>query len=172
MMTYDVDITKGMRTLLVVDGENIFHMARKMGMSIDYSKLRSMLDSDAEYLRSYFYSSSSNYEKDDRVYKFHDMLKNNGFKLVEFDNSVRRVNSQLIISLDTYRRAVEGDIEHVIIMSGNGDFVKLVESLQEKGIMTTVIYSKEYGMSYELRLQVDAFHDICTLGVTSPLTMI
>ena len=61
---------------------------------------------------------------------------------------------------------IAGNIDHMVLFSGDGDFRSLVEAVQRKGVKVTVISTistQPPMIADELRRQADVFTDIVTL---------
>jgi uncharacterized LabA/DUF88 family protein len=61
---------------------------------------------------------------------------------------------------------IANSIDHMVLFSGDGDFTRLVESVQRKGVRVTVISTVSTQppmVADELRRQADIFTDIVTL---------
>jgi len=102
-----------------------------------------------------------------------DFLDYNGFTVVT--KPVRRFtdaqghtrtkgNMDIEIAVDMLGLA--GDIDHAILFSGDGDFRRLVEAVQAKGVRVTVISTLKTQppqIADDLRRQADAFIDLADL---------
>jgi uncharacterized LabA/DUF88 family protein len=99
-----------------------------------------------------------------------DWLDYNGYRVVtkptkEFVDSTgrRKVKGNMDIELAIDALELAPFIDHAVIFSGDGDFRSLVEALQRRGVLVSVvstITSQPPMVADELRRQCDAFIDI------------
>ena len=127
----------------------------------------------ARLVRAYYYTAIVEGEEYSPVRPLVDFLDYNGFTVVT--KPVRRFtdaqghtrtkgNMDIEIAVDMLGLA--GDIDHAILFSGDGDFRRLVEAVQAKGVRVTVISTLKTQppqIADDLRRQADAFIDLADL---------
>ena len=62
---------------------------------------------------------------------------------------------------------IASHVDHIVLISGDGDFRRLVEALQRRGIVVTVassMHTRPSTVADELRRQANHFVDLNTLG--------
>ena len=77
-----------------------------------------------------------------------------------FSDGTRKADLDLVLVVDVIRRLPT--MEVVALMSGDGDYVPMVEYLREHGVRVEV-YSFADAIAEELRLAANAWHDISAL---------
>ncbi len=74
-----------------------------------------------------------------------------------FADGTRKADLDLVLAVDVIRRIESMDV--MVLMSGDGDFVPVVDLVREKGVRVEV-YAFVESLAEELRLATDAFYDI------------
>jgi uncharacterized LabA/DUF88 family protein len=102
-----------------------------------------------------------------------DWLDYNGYTVVtkatkEFVDQTgrRKVKGNMDIELAVDAMETAGNIDHMVLFSGDGDFRSLVEAVQRRGVRVTVvstISTQPPMVADELRRQADIFLDIVDL---------
>jgi uncharacterized LabA/DUF88 family protein len=99
-----------------------------------------------------------------------DWLDYNGYTMVtkpakEFTDAMghRRIKGNMDIELAVDVLEMAEHLDHIILFSGDGDFRRLVEAVQRKGVRVTVVStvrSQPSMVADELRRQADIFVDL------------
>ncbi len=71
----------------------------------------------------------------------------------------RQKQVDILLALDMYKLALSGKIDLAILLSGDGDFVPVLQAVKDEGVLTKVVYSRE-SIDHELRLVADMHHEI------------
>jgi uncharacterized LabA/DUF88 family protein len=158
----------GDRVAIFIDGENIHYSAKHLNMRLDYLKLCEQLTGKRRLVRSYFYTAVSN-QSEGKI-DFVNFLKLNGFKVVtkelrsynESDNPTRSVRSSLDIELAIDVLELAPQLDVVILCSGDGDFIPLVESVARQGKHVEVCALREM-TSTDLIAAADVYTDLASL---------
>ena len=74
-----------------------------------------------------------------------------------FADGTRKADLDLVLAVDVIRRIESMDV--MALLSGDGDFVPVVDLVREKGVRVEV-YAFTESMAEELRLHTDAFYDL------------
>ena len=103
-----------------------------------------------------------------------DWLDYNGYTMVtkpikEFTDSQGRRKTKGSVDIDLAIDALEmaDKVDHVLLFSGDGDFRRLVEAIQRRGVRVTVvstIKAQPPMVADELRRQADNFIELNDLG--------
>ena len=127
-------------------------------------------------IRAYYYTAVTEGQGDFHSIKpLVDWLDYNGYSLVtkpvkEFTDSStgryrRKGNMDIELAIDMLEMA--GSLDHAILFSGDGDFRRLVEAVQRRGVRVTVISTLKSSpspiISDDLRRQADVFVDLGAL---------
>lgn len=158
------------RTALFIDGANLYSAARSLGFDIDYRLLREHFASQARVIRAIYYTAVIEDQEYSPIRPLVDWLDYNGFTMVtkptkEFTDAAgrRKIKGNMDIELAVDLMEMAPNLDHIVLFSGDGDFRRLVEAVQRKGIRVTVVSTVESSppmVADELRRQADNFIDL------------
>ncbi len=161
------------KVAVFIDGANLYATARALGFDIDYKRLQTYFSSKCNLVRSYYYTALIEDQEYSPIRPLVDWLDYNGYTMVtkptkEFTDATgrRKIKGNMDIELAIDVMEMANNIEHIIIFSGDGDFRRLVEAVQRKGVRVTVIStlrSQPSMIADELRRQADVFVDLETM---------
>jgi uncharacterized LabA/DUF88 family protein len=161
------------RVAVFIDGANLYQAARGIGFDIDYKRLLRAFSYDCRLIRAYYYTALLDSQEYSPVRPLVDWLDYNGYTMVtkplrEFTEATGRRkykgNMDVEIAVDVMELAA--NLDHVVLLSGDGDFRRLVESVQRRGVRVTVvstIRTQPPMVADELRRQADRFIDLAEL---------
>lgn len=167
-------IYKQEKTALFVDGANLYAAARMLDFDIDYKKLLELFRSRSLLIRAFYYTALFDDQEYSPIRPLVDWLDYNGYTMVtkpakEFTDAQGRRkikgNMDMELAIDVLEMAEH--LDHIILFSGDGDFRRLVEAVQRRGVRTTVIStirSNPPMIADELRRQADNFIELATLA--------
>ncbi len=162
------------RIALFIDGANFYAAAKALSLDIDYRKLLEEFRKRGVLIRAYYYTTLVEHEDYSPLRPLVDWLDYNGYQLVtkparEYTDSQGRKrwrgDMDVEIAVDMMEMAASAD--HLVLFSGDGDFLHLVEALQRKGVRVTVVStvkSQPPMVSDDLRRQADSFVDLADLN--------
>lgn len=155
---------------LFIDGANLYATSRALGFDIDYRKLLASFQKRGYLLRAYYYTALVEDQEYSSIRPLIDWLDYNGYKVVtkpakEFTDSTgrRKIKGNMDIELAIDVMEMAAHLDHVVLFSGDGDFRRLVEAVQRKGLRVTVvstIRSAPPMIADELRRQADTFIEL------------
>lgn len=158
---------------LFIDGANLYSTARSLGFDIDYKKLLDTFADQARLVRAFYYTALIEDQEYSPIRPLVDWLDYNGFTLVtkpikEFTDAAgrRKVKGNMDIELAIDMMEMAEKLDHIVLFSGDGDFRRLVEAVQRKGVRVTVISTirtQPPMIADELRRQADNFVDLTEL---------
>lgn len=158
------------RIALFIDGSNLYATARSLDMEIDYKRLRSFFAEQGRLIRAFYYTALLEDQEYSPLRPLVDWLDYNGFTLVtkpvkEFvdDSGRRKIKGNMDIEIAVDMLNISEQLDHVVLFSGDGDFRRLLEAVQRRGLRATVISSNRTQPSMiadELRRQADQFIDL------------
>jgi uncharacterized LabA/DUF88 family protein len=158
------------RLALFIDGANLYAAARGLGFDIDYKLLRTEFMRRGKLVRAFYYTALLETEDYSPVRPLVDWLHYNGFAMVtkpakEFTDSTgrRKVKANMDIELAVDAMEMAPHIDHMVLFSGDGDFKRLVESIQRQGVRVSIvstIRSSPPMIADELRRQADNFIEL------------
>ena len=159
---------------LFIDGANLYATAKTLGFDIDYKRLLKEFQSRGTLLRAFYYTAIIEDQEYSSIRPLIDWLDYNGYTVVtkatkEFvDQSGRRkVKGNMDIELAVNAMEIAPHVDHIVLFSGDGDFRRLVEAVQRKGVRVTVvstIRSVPPMVADELRRQADVFVELQELA--------
>lgn len=158
------------RLALFIDGANLYATARALDMEIDYKSLRAHFAKQGRLLRAFYYTAILEDQEYSPLRPLIDWLDYNGFTLVtkpvkEFtdDQGRRKIKGNMDIEIAVDMLNISDQLDHVVLFSGDGDFRRLLEAVQRRGVRATVVSSNRTQPSMiadELRRQADQFMDL------------
>jgi uncharacterized LabA/DUF88 family protein len=162
------------RIALFIDGANLYSASKGLGFDIDYKKLLDEFRKRGVLVRAYYYTALVEDQDYSPIRPLVDWLDYNGFSLVtktarEYTDAQgrKRWRGDMDIEIAVDMLEMAGHIDHVVLFSGDGDFRRLVESVQQKGVRVTVVSttrSQPPMASDDLRRQADSFVELADLA--------
>ncbi len=162
------------RLALFIDGANLYSASKGLGFDIDYKKLLAEFRTRGVLVRAYYYTALVEDQDYSPIRPLVDWLDYNGFSLVtksarEYTDSQgrKRWRGDMDIEIACDMLEMAGHVDHVVLFSGDGDFRRLVESVQRQGVRVTVVStmkSQPPMASDDLRRQADSFVDLADLS--------
>jgi uncharacterized LabA/DUF88 family protein len=162
------------RIALFIDGANLYSAAKNLGFDIDYKKLLAEFRTRGVLVRAYYYTALVENEDYSPIRPLVDWLDYNGYALVtktarEYTDREgrKRWRGDMDVEIAVDMMELAGHEDHVVLFSGDGDFRRLVQSVQQKGVRVTVVStvkSQPPMASDDLRRQADAFVDLQDLA--------
>src|SRR6202789_2061599 len=159
---------------LFIDGANLYGGTKSLGFDIDYKRLLQEFQSRGVLVRAYYYTALMEDQDYSPIRPLVDWLDYNGFTLVtkparEFVDSQgrKRWRGDMDVDLAVDMMELADRVDHVVLFSGDGDFRRLVEAMQRKGVRVTVVStvkSQPPMASDDLRRQADVFIDLADLA--------
>lgn len=157
------------KSIVFIDGSNLYGSTRKLGFEMDYAKLLDYFRKTEEekFLRMLYYTAIP--ERDNstvhKIIPLIDYLQYNGYcvrtKLIkefeEYGRTKIKGNMDVELTIDALKLAPFMDTMH--LFSGDGDFTSLVREIQSQGVMV-VVYSASDLLADELRRQADVYVDL------------
>lgn len=161
------------RIALFIDGANLYGTAKALSFDIDYRRLLSLFAAKGRLLRAFYYTALMEEQEYSPLRPLVDWLDYNGFTVVtkpakEFTDQAgrRRIKGNMDIELAIDMLEMAGHLDHIVLLSGDGDFRRLVEAVQRKGVRVSVVSSIRTSppmISDDLRRQADNFIDLAEL---------
>ncbi|MBO6826454.1 MAG: NYN domain-containing protein [Sneathiella sp.] len=161
------------RIALFIDGSNLYASARSLGVDIDYKKLLEEFTSQGRLVRAFYYTALLEDQEYSPIRPLVDWLDYNGFTMVtkpikEFTDPTgrRKIKGNMDIELAIDMMELSEHIDHAVLFSGDGDFRRLVEAVQRKGVRVTVVSTVKTSppmIADELRRQADYFMELQNL---------
>ena len=161
------------RIALFIDGSNLYAAARALNFDIDYKRLLEFFAAKGHLIRAFYYTALVEDQEYSPIRPLIDWLDYNGYTMVtkptkEFTDATgrRKIKGNMDIELAIDVMEMAERIDHVVLFSGDGDFRRLVEAVQRRGVRVTVvstIRSQPPMVADELRRQADNFLELLEL---------
>ena len=155
---------------LFIDGSNLYAAARALAFDIDYKRLLDYFSGKGRLIRAFYYTALMEEQEYSPIRPLVDWLDYNGYTMVtkptkEFTDSMgrRKIKGNMDIELAIDVMEMAERMDHIVIFSGDGDFRRLVEAVQRKGVRVSVVStvrSQPPMVADELRRQADYFMEL------------
>lgn len=163
-------IHENQRVALYIDGSNMYSAARGLGFDVDYKRLRDFFTGKARLIRAFYYTALIEDQEYSPIKPLVDWLDYNGYTMVtkptkEFTDSLgrRRIKGNMDIELAIDMLEMSAHVDHAVLFSGDGDFRRLVEAVQRRGVVVSVVStvrSTPPMIADDLRRQADMFIEL------------
>ncbi len=155
---------------LFIDGSNLYSAARALGFDIDYKRLLDLFGAKGRLIRAFYYTALLDEQEYSPIRPLVDWLDYNGYTMVtkptkEYTDAAgrRKIKGNMDIELAIDVMEMAQYLDHIVLFSGDGDFRRLVEAVQRKGVRVTIvstIRSVPPMVADELRRQADNFVEL------------
>jgi uncharacterized LabA/DUF88 family protein len=159
---------------LFIDGANLYSAAKSLDFDIDYRRLLEEFRKRGRLIRANYYTALIESEEYTPIRPLIDWLDYNGFKVVtkaakEYsdDSGRRRIKGDMDVEIAVDIVEAASYLDHILLFSGDGDFRKVVEAVQRKGVRVSVVSTLKSNppmASDDLRRQADSFVELAELG--------
>jgi uncharacterized LabA/DUF88 family protein len=159
---------------LFIDGSNLYAAAKALEFDIDYRSLLKWASERGRLVRAFYYTALVENEEYSPIRPLVDWLDYNGYTMVtkptkEFVDSQgrRKIKGNMDIELAIDMMEMAESLDHIMLFSGDGDFRRLIDAVQRKGVRVTVVSTVKSSppmVADELRRQADHFLDLETLA--------
>ncbi len=161
------------RFAVFIDGANLYQTAKALGYDVDYRRLLEVFSGCGRLLRAYYYTALLDEQEYSPIRPLVDWLDYNGYTMVtkplkEFSQGAgrRKFKGNMDVELAVDVMEVAGTVDHVVLMTGDGDFRRLVEAVQRRGVKVSVISTIKTQppmIADELRRQADFYIELADL---------
>jgi uncharacterized LabA/DUF88 family protein len=162
------------RMAMFIDGSNLYSAARALGFDIDYKKLLGVFAGKGRLIRAFYYTALTDDQEYSPIRPLVDWLDYNGYTMVtkpakEYTDATgrRKIKGNMDIELAIDVMEMAERLDHIVLFSGDGDFRRLVEAVQRRGVRVSVvstIRSSPPMVADELRRQADNFIELQDLA--------
>ena len=159
------------RVGLFIDGANLYAAAKALDFDIDYKRLLKHFATRGHLVRAFYYTALIDEAEYSPLRPLVDWLDYNGYTMVtkpakEFTDSTtgkRKIKGNMDIELAIDMLEMADRLDHIVLFSGDGDFRRLVEAVQRRGVRVAVVSTVKSNPSMiadELRRQADTFIEL------------
>jgi uncharacterized LabA/DUF88 family protein len=138
------------RAAILVDAANVHETCRKHGVFLDWKTFKHKMQLEMKLVGLHYFTGVHNKSRQDKMHKFHDFLQFSGIILHTKEFVEHRATASDMAEGSVYKANMDTEIvlaavnlvdhvDHIILMTGDGDFTPLVKWLQGKGKWVTVI---------------------------------
>lgn len=162
------------KVALFIDGSNLYAAARALDFDIDYKSLLEWVASQSRLVRAFYYTALFEDQEYSPLRPLVDWLDYNGYSMVtkpakEFTDiqGRKKIKGNMDIELAVDMMEMAEHVDHIMLFSGDGDFRRLIEAVQRKGVRVTIVSTIKSNPSMvadELRRQADHFLDLDLLA--------
>jgi uncharacterized LabA/DUF88 family protein len=162
------------RIALFIDGANLYAAARGLGFDIDYKRLLDLFASKGRLIRAFYYTALIEDQEYSPLRPLVDWLDYNGYTMVtkptkEYTDAMgrRKIKGNMDIELAIDMLDMAQYLDHAVLFSGDGDFRRLVEAVQRRGVRVSVVStlrSQPPMAADDLRRQADTFIELQDLA--------
>lgn len=159
---------------LFIDGANLYSAAKALDFDIDYKKLLEEFRKRGRLVRANYYTALIESEEYTPIRPLIDWLDYNGFKVItkaakEYSDDAgrRRVKGDMDVEISVDLIEAAAYLDHIVLFSGDGDFRRVVDAVQRKGVRVSVcstLKSSPPMAADDLRRQADSFIELAELG--------
>jgi uncharacterized LabA/DUF88 family protein len=161
------------KVALFIDGANLYATAKALGFDIDYKRLLNVFRTRAHLVRALYYTALAEDQEYSSIRPLVDWLDYNGYTMVtkptkEYTDALgrRKIKGNMDIELTVDAMKLSESLDHIVLVTGDGDFKALVGALQQRGKRVSVISTLQTQpamVADELRRQADQFIDLADL---------
>jgi uncharacterized LabA/DUF88 family protein len=158
------------KTVVFIDGANLYATARGLDFDIDYKKLLALFREKSNLVRAYYYTVLIEDQDFSPIRPLVDWLDYNGYTLItkpakDFtdSNGRRRIRNSIDVDLAVDMLEIAERVDHVVLFSGDSGYRRLIEAVQRRGARVTVVSTtagNTASVADELRRQADSFVDV------------
>ncbi len=162
------------KVAIFIDGSNLYAAAKSLDFDIDYKRLLKWVAARGRLVRAFYYTALIEDQEYSPIRPLVDWLDYNGYTMVtkptkEFIDSQgrKKIKGNMDIELAIDMMEIADSVDHIMLFSGDGDFRRLVEAVQRKGVRVTVvstIKSSPPMVADDLRRQADHYLDLDILA--------
>jgi uncharacterized LabA/DUF88 family protein len=155
-----IQLYRWQRVGIFVDTQNLYYSAKNLyGAKVDFRKVLEVGLNQRQLIRAIIYVIKADIPEEEG---FFEALRNIGYEvkikeLRTYYDGTKRGDWDMGIAIDTIKMA--GKLDTVVLVSGDGDFVALVDHLKAKGVNVEVMaFGKS--TSSDLKRVVNEFIDL------------
>jgi len=162
------------RIALFIDGANLYSTGKTLDFDIDYKKMLELFRSKGKLVKANYYTALIENDDYSPIRPLIDWLDYNGYHVMtkpakEYTDrdGRRRVKGNMDVEMVIDMLEIAPHVDHILLMSGDGDFRAALQAVQRLGVRVTVastMASKPPMLSDELRRQSNAFIELADMG--------
>ncbi len=124
-----------------VDVANLFYSARSMRMSLDFGRMLDFLRANRRLVRAHAYAPTNPDANADQ--SFLNAVKGMGYRITTknyktFSSGAKKADMDLDLCMDIVRIVDAGAVDTIVLVSGDSDFLPLLEYCSDHGVRVEV----------------------------------
>lgn len=161
------------RIALFIDGANLYSTVKLLDFEIDYGKLLELFKGKGRLICAKYYTAVLEHDDYSPIQPLIDWLDFNGYRVVTKPakevtdrDGRRKIKGNVDVELAVDILELSDHVDHILLISGDGDFRYLLEAVQRKGVRVTIISSaktKPPMLAAELKRQADTVIELADL---------
>lgn len=158
---------------MFIDGANLYSATKALHIELDFRRMLDWFQSQGQLVRAYYYTAVMEGEEFSALRPLVDWLDYNGFTVVtkpvkRFTDAQghTRTKGNMDIEMAVDMLELAPRLDRLVLFSGDGDFRRVVQAVQAKGVRVTVVSTVKTQppqAADELRRQADVFLDLSDL---------
>lgn len=160
------------KVALFVDGSNFFESVKEVGLRIDYQKVYDFFARRETVFRAHYFSAvkPSSPEKDDDIRPLLDWLAYHNWDVitkpvkmfVNRETGEQDIKGNMDVEIATEMVLLKDHVNHMVLFSGDEDFVYAIQKVKAAGVRVTVVSSPKMVAS-NLRRIADLYINLETV---------
>ncbi len=139
--TFTIAMPSTERVGVFVDVANLLYSARSMRISVDFGELLRFLKADRKLIRAQAYCPTSPEPYADQ--QFLQAVKGLGYRITTkdyktFSSGAKKADLDLDLCMDIVRMVDSQSVDTIVLVSGDSDFLPLLEYCSDKGVRVEV----------------------------------
>ncbi len=139
--TFTIAMPSTERVGVFVDVANLLYSARNMRISVDFGELLRFLKADRKLIRAQAYCPTSPEPYADQ--QFLQAVKGLGYRITTkdyktFSSGAKKADLDLDLCMDIVRMVDSQSVDTIVLVSGDSDFLPLLEYCSDKGVRVEV----------------------------------
>lgn len=162
-------MSQNRRVMIFIDGSNLYHnlKANYGKASLDFGAFRDKLCNGRDHIRTYYYNSPINRDADEKRYREQQRFLGRLCQIPYFDVKLGRLQNKgngkftekgvdVKLAVDMLTKAYKNQYDVTILVSGDADFVQVVEEIKNLAKHVELAYFPNQPC-YHLKNEVDNY---------------
>ncbi|MFZ2593984.1 MAG: NYN domain-containing protein [Minisyncoccia bacterium] len=134
------------KIVALIDGVSLYSTSKALGFDVDFKRLLEWLrrEKGSLLVRAYYFTLIEDTGEYSSLRPLADWLEYNGFSMVTKPAKVRsdgRRKGSMHVELAVVAMELAQTINHIVLFTGDGEYVALVEALKRQGVVVTLVSS-------------------------------